>query len=99
MPVARPTRARLMKTTPKAATTLRNISEPRNSLATMVRPSERTKMGSKPVQNFDHRKCRIDMGAVRMIQNAAPSAETAGKTKRTATAAITKEARPRLRKE
>ena len=35
-------------------------------------------------------------GAVRTIQKAGPSADTAGKTKRTATAAVTKAAMARL---
>ena len=39
---------------------------------------------------------RSDIGDVRIIQNAAPSADTAGNTKRTATVAITKPAMPRL---
>src|SRR5262245_36978097 len=98
MPVARPTRAKLMKKTASAVTTFRNSTVPRNWLETMVRASARTTTGTSPVQNFDHRKERIGTGAVRTIQKAGPSADTAGKTKRTATADSTKAARPRLTK-
>ena len=52
--------------------------------------------GNTAVQNFDQRKSCIEIGDVRMIQNADPSAETAGNTKRTPTVAITKPAIPRL---
>jgi hypothetical protein len=55
-------------------------------------------MGTKPVQNLDHRKVPMPTGEARTIQNAAPSAETAGKTNRTATAAVTKAAISRLTK-
>jgi len=47
--------------------------------------SARTRIGSSPVQSFDHRNEDMDTGALRTIQKAGPSAETAGKTKRTAT--------------
>jgi len=68
----------------------------RNWLPTTTRHSVSASTGSSPVQNFDHRKSRSEIGAVRMIQNAAPSADTAGKTNRTATVAITNPAMPRF---
>ena len=64
----------------------------------MVRVSASTNTGTRPVQNFDQRKARMGTGEVRTIQNAAPSAETAGNTKRTATADSTKPAMARLTK-
>src|SRR5688500_4787721 len=87
-----------MKTTATAVTIWRKRSTPRNWLPAIVRTSASTSSGSRPVQNFDHRNSRRPIGDVRMIQNAAPSADTAGNTKRTATVAITKPAMPRLRK-
>src|SRR5215470_1473760 len=85
-----------MKTIATAAMTLTNGSTPRNSLPAIVSTSVSTSTGTRPVQNFDHRKSRSDTGDVRMIQNAAPSDDTAGKTNRTATVAMTKPAIPRL---
>ena len=52
--------------------------------------------GGRPIQNFDHRKRRMLSGELRTSQKAGPSAETAGKTKRTATADSTKAAMARL---
>ena len=86
-----------MKATDTAATCFRNGSLPRNSLPTIVRHSVSTSTGTSPVQNFDHRKSLSEIGAVRMIQKAAPSADTAGNTKRTVTVAITKPAMPMFR--
>ena len=65
-------------------------------MAAIVSPSLNTSTGTRPVQNFDHRKSLNEIGAVRMIQNAAPSADTAGNTNRTATVAITNPAIPRF---
>ena len=65
-------------------------------MASTVSVSVSTSTGTSPVQNFDQRKSPRAIGAVRMIQNAAPSAETAGNTNRTATVAMTKPAIPRL---
>src|SRR5215467_6048683 len=90
------TSAKLMKTTAKAAMTLTDGSTPRNSLPAIVSTSVSASTGTRPVQNFDQRKSLSDTGDVRMIQNAAPSDETAGKTNRTVTVAITKPAMPRL---
>src|SRR5205823_7432807 len=80
-----------------AVSTFRNGSMPRNWLAAIVNPSVSTSTGTRPVQNFDQRKSLNETGAVRIIQNAAPSADTAGNTNRTATVAITNPASPRLR--
>src|SRR5688500_160639 len=85
-----------MKTTATAATTFRKGSTPMNSLAAMVRTSVNSTIGTTPVQNFDQRKSRIETGDVRTSQNAAPSADTAGNTNRTATVATTKPAIPRF---
>src|SRR3954463_5529486 len=85
-----------MKKIAAAAMILRNGSTPRNWLAAIVSTSVSTSTGSRPVQNFDHRKSRIVTGDVRMIQNAGPSADTAGNTNRTATVAMTNPAIPRL---
>ena len=79
-----------------AAITFSNGSTPRNSLAAIVSTSVSTSTGTRPVQNFDQRKSRSEIGEVRMIQNAAPSADTAGNTNRTATVAITNPAMPRF---
>ncbi len=81
-----------MKMMATAAIDFTKGSTPRNSLPTIVSTSVSASTGTRPVQNFDQRKSRSDTGDVRMIQNAAPSAETAGNTKRTATVAITKPA-------
>ena len=85
-----------MKKTATAPRTRRNGSAPRKRLETIVNASASMRIGTRPVQNLDHRKLRIGMGAVRMIQKAGPSADTAGKTKRTATAESTKEAMARF---
>ena len=85
-----------MNTMASAAITFSSGSTPRNSLAVIVRTSVSTSTGTSPVQNFDHRKSRSEIGDVRMIQNAAPSADTAGNTNRTATVAITNPAMPRF---
>ena len=61
-----------------------------------MRASASTSTGTRPVQNFDHRKARMGTGEVRMTQNAGPSAETAGNTKRTATAESTNAAMARF---
>ena len=58
--------------------------------------SATTRTGTRPVQNFDHRNARVGSGEVRITQNAGPSAETSGKTKRTATADSTKAAMARF---
>ena len=79
-----------------AAITFSSGSTPRNSLAAIVSTSVSTSTGTSPVQNFDHRKSRSEIGDVRMIQNAAPSADTAGNTNRTATVAITSPAMPEV---
>src|SRR5262245_34684227 len=98
MPAARPTSAKVMKKTATASTIFRNGATPRNSFDNTVSTSAISSTGQRPVQNFDHRNARRLTGDVRMIQNAAPSAETDGKTKRTATADRTNEARARLTK-
>ena len=85
-----------MKTTATAATTFRNGSTPINSLAAIVSISVNRTIGTRPVQNFDQRKSCIEIGDVRISQNAAPSADTAGNTKRTATVATTNPAIPRF---
>jgi hypothetical protein len=41
-------------------------------LPATIRISVNTSTGTSPVQNFDHRKSFSEIGAVRMIQNAAP---------------------------
>src|SRR5687767_13208327 len=86
-----------MNTTATADIRFRNGSTPSNSLPAIINPSVRIRIGTRPVQNFDHRKSRKEIGAVLMIQNAAPSADTAGNTKRTVTVDITKLAIARLR--
>src|SRR5262245_12885562 len=98
MPVARPRRAKLMKKMATAVRTFRKGVVPRKSFETRVSTSARVATGTKPVQNFDHRNERMGTGAVRTIQKAGPSEETAGKTKRTATADSTKDAIPRFTK-
>src|SRR6185503_16206076 len=92
MPAASPTSANVMQKIAAALITLRNGSVPRNSLDTIVSASASTSVGTSPVQNFDHRKAFMLTGAVRTSQNAAPSADTAGNTKRTATDESTNEA-------
>ena len=76
---------------------MRNGSTPRNSLAVIVNPRVNTRIGTRPVKNFDQRKSRSETGDVRMIQNAPPSADTAGNTNRTATVATTNPAQGRIR--
>src|SRR5262249_12796370 len=93
-PLARPTSAKLIQAIANAAVSFRNGSTPRNSFAATVRSSVSSSTGTSPDQNFDHRKSRSDTGEVRMIQNAAPSADTAGNTNRTATVDITSPAIP-----
>src|SRR4029078_3627751 len=88
-PAERPTSANVMTMIAPAATTFRNGSTPSNWFAAMVSTSVNNSTGTSAGQNFDHRKSCIEIGDVRMIQNAAPSADTAGKTNRTATVAIT----------
>src|SRR5262245_48913054 len=95
-PTAKPTSAKLMKTIAAAATRARNGSTPRKLLPTTVRISLSTRTGNTPIQNFDHKKSRRDTGDVRTIQNAAPSDDTAGNTKRTATVDMTRPAIARL---
>ena len=97
MPVARPTSATLMKMIAIAVRYFRNGATPRNSFATTVSTSLKIVSGMSPIQNFDHKNCFNEIGDVRMIQNACPSADTAGNTNRTAMVAITKLARPRFR--
>src|ERR1700741_4752507 len=92
MPAARPTSAKLMQKMAAALITFRNGSVPRNSLETIGSASASTRIGTSPVQNLDHRNAFMVTGAVRTSQNAAPSAETAGNTKRTATDESTNEA-------
>src|SRR6185503_1097776 len=98
MPAARPTSAKVMKKTAVAVTTFRNGATPRKWLDTTVRHSARIMRGTRPVQNFDQRKAFIDTGDVRTTQKAPPSAETAGKMKRTATAERTNPAMARFTK-
>ncbi len=86
-----------MKMTATAHTTWRKGRAPRYWLETTVRPRASTSTGGRPVQNFDQRKARMDTGDERTIQNAGPSAETAGNTKRTATAESTKPASSRFK--
>jgi hypothetical protein len=86
-----------MKTTAAADMRFRNGSTPSRLFPATIRISVNTSTGTSPVQNFDHRKSFSEIGAVRMIQNAAPSAETAGNTKRTVTVDITKPAIARFR--
>src|SRR6476646_5858311 len=95
-PHASPTSPNVMQRTAIAAVALIDGSTPRNSFAAIVRPSVSTSTGTNPVQNFDHRKSCSEMGDVRTIQNAGPSAETAGNTNRTAMVAITNPAIPRF---
>src|SRR5213593_2464339 len=87
-----------MKKTAVAVTTFRNGVTPRKWLETMVRHSARIRTGTRPVQNFDHRKAFMETGEVRTTQNAPPSAETAGKMNRTATAERTNPAMARFTK-
>src|SRR5262249_52352991 len=85
-------RANAMKTMATPARTWRNGAAPRKRFERTVRLSASTSMGARPVHNFDHRNARMPIGDVRMIQKAGPSAETAGKTNRAATADSTKAA-------
>src|SRR5262245_42279698 len=96
MPVARPTRAKLMKKIATAPTARRKGSAPRKWFEATVRAAASTSTGTTPIQNFDHRNARIDTGEGRTTQNAAPSAETEGNTKRTATAESTNAAMARF---
>ena len=86
-----------MNTMATADIRFRNGSTPSSSLPATIRISVSTSTGTSPVQNFDHRKSCSEIGAVRMIQNAAPSADTAGNTKRTVTVDITNPAIARFR--
>src|SRR5258705_10703774 len=94
--MARPTSAKLISTIDSADTAFSSGSTPRNWFAATVGNSVSTSTGTSPVQNCDHRKSRSEIGEVPIIQNAAPSDETAGNTKRTATVAITNPAIPRF---
>src|SRR3954467_15152443 len=85
-----------MKKTTTAETTRRNGATPRKAFEAIVRSSVSTRTGTNPVQNLDHRNARSEIGAVRMIQNAAPSADTAGNTNRAQTVDITSPAIPRF---
>src|ERR1051325_9320764 len=76
---------------------LRNGSTPSSWLPDTISTSVNSSTGTSPVQNFDHKKSFNEIGAVRMIQNAAPSADTAGNTKRTVTVDITKPAIARFK--
>src|SRR5687767_14355704 len=96
MPAARPTSAKLMNTIATAPTTCRKGAAPRRRLDVIVSASDRTSTGTSPVQNFDHRNAFMVTGDERTSQNAAPSAETAGNTNRTATAESTKAAMARF---
>src|SRR5437773_2334591 len=96
MPVASPTSAKLMKKMASAVTIFRKTVVPRKWLEATVRASARSVTGTRAVQNLDHRNERMGTGAVRTIQKAAPSADTEGKTKRTATAESTKAAMARF---
>src|SRR5438132_1370681 len=97
-PVANPTRPKLMKKIAAGVTTFRNGSTPSDWLAAIVSVSLNSSTGTRPIQNLDQRKSRNEIGALRIIQKAAPSTDTAGNTKRTATVAITNPASPRFRK-
>src|SRR5687768_6820887 len=96
-PVASPVSAKLMNVMPTAVTIFKKGATARNSFATIVSVRLRISSGTSPDQNFDHRKSRYEIGAVLIIQNAAPSDDTAGNTNRAATVAITNPASPRLR--
>ena len=87
-----------MKAMAAPHSTSRRRATPSSWLEVRVRASARSRIGTRPVQSLDHRNDDIRTGAVRTIQNAGPSAETAGKTKRTATAEVTKAAMARLTK-
>src|SRR5918994_1203979 len=93
----RPVSAKLMNVMPRAVTIFKKGATPRNSFATMVSVRLRISSGTSPDQNFDHRKSRYEIGAVLIIQNAAPSDDTAGNTNRAATVAMTNPASPRFR--
>ena len=62
-----------MNVMPTAVTIFRNGTTARNSLATTVSVRLISSSGTRPDQNFDHRKSRYVIGAVLIIQNAAPS--------------------------
>src|SRR5262249_44324112 len=96
MPVARPTSAKLMKKIDTAPTARRKGAAPRKWFEATVRASASTSTGTRPIQNFDHRNARMETGDVRTIQNAAPSADTDGNTKRTAIAESTNAAMARF---
>src|SRR5215510_14569779 len=98
MPAARPTSAKVMNSTAAADCHFRNASTPRNWFETVVRVSASSNIGTRPIQNFDQRNALMLTGALRTTQNAEPSADTAGNTKRTATAESTKAAIARLTK-
>src|SRR5262245_23603865 len=98
MPAASPTSANVMKKIAAASTHFRNGATPRNWFESTVSTSAMSSTGQSPVQNFDQRNARRLTGDVRMIQNAAPSADTEGNTKRTATAESTNAARARFTK-
>jgi hypothetical protein len=98
MPQARPTSARVMKAMPDAPSTRRNGSTPRSRLDAIVSASARIRIGTRPIHSLDQRNDDSLTGEVCTIQNAGPSADTAGNTKRTATAAVTKAAIARFTK-
>ena len=81
----------------QAARPRRTGATPSRWFDAIVSASARTRIGTSPVQNFDHRNDESRTGDVRTIQNAGPSADTAGNTKRTATAAVTNAAIARLK--
>ena len=87
-----------MKKMATAPSPRRKGAAPRKWLEATVSPSASTSTGTSPIQNFDHRNARIETGDVRTIQKAAPSADTEGNTKRTATAESTKAAMARFTK-
>src|SRR5260370_37989831 len=82
-----------------ATKTQRNRRKPRSRMDPTASPTAMTRMGTSPVQNLDQRNTRMETGEERTIQKAAPSAETAGETKRTAARHTTKAAMARVTNE
>ena len=88
-----------MKAIAAALRTLRKGGTPRKWLEATVSASARTRIGHEAGPELRPEEGRTSRtGAVRTIQKAGPSAETAGNTKRTATAEVTKAAMARFTK-
>ena len=98
IPVPSPTRANVSVKTTTQARPVIDGSAFRIRLLTKMRNCPRITSGRASTNIFDQRKLFIETGELRSSQKLWPSRLTPGKTKRVEILAITKPARPRLRK-